>query len=51
MHHTAFLVPDIQSELDRINTLGWELINQQPISEPMVNGLYFYIKISTWSTY
>ena len=32
MHHTAFLVPDIQSELDRINNLGWELINQQPIS-------------------
>ena len=32
MHHIAFLVPDIQSELDRINNLGWELINQQPIS-------------------
>lgn len=32
MHHTAFLVPDIQSELDRIKNLGWELINQQPIS-------------------
>ena len=32
MHHIAFLVPDIQSELDRIKNLGWELINQQPIS-------------------
>ena len=32
MHHTAFLVRDIQSELDRLNNLGWNLIHQTPIS-------------------
>ena len=32
MHHTAFLVNDIQSELDRLSALGWDLIHHQPIS-------------------
>ena len=32
MHHTAFLVNDIQSELDRLSALGWDLIHRQPIS-------------------
>jgi len=32
MHHTAFLVNNIQSELDRLSALGWDLIHHQPIS-------------------
>ena len=32
MHHTAFLVNDIQRELDRLSALGWDLIHHQPIS-------------------
>ena len=32
MHHTAFLVNDIQRELDRLSALGWDLIHPQPIS-------------------
>lgn len=31
MHHTAFLVPDIHGELDRLKSLDWELIHPKPI--------------------
>ena len=44
MHHTAFLVPDIQSELDQLIPWVAELINQQPMSGAHDKWIVFYIQ-------
>ncbi len=31
MHHTAYRVPSVRDELERLAGLGWELIHKEPI--------------------
>jgi len=44
MHHTAFLVNDIQSELDRLSALGLTLFTINRYPAPMGNGWHFCIQ-------